>query len=49
MAKQPWPAWAGYLVVVSGTFVIAFGTFFFIVRRTPLAPWLGAKQVVTAR
>lgn len=44
VAKQPWPAWVGYLVVVGGAFLISFGTFFFIVRRTPLAPWLGARR-----
>lgn len=49
VAKQPWPAWVGYLVVVVGAFIVSFGTFFFIVRRTALAPWLGAKRLVTAR
>ena len=49
VAKQSWPAWVGYLVVVASAFVISFGTFFFIVRRTALAPWLGAKRLVTAR
>lgn len=49
VAKQPWPAWVGYLVVVAGAFIVSLGTFFFIVRRTALAPWLGAKPLVTAR
>lgn len=44
VAKQPWPAWVGYLVVVSGAFLISFGSFWFVVRRTPLAPWVGAKR-----
>ncbi|MBL8921774.1 MAG: acyltransferase family protein [Myxococcaceae bacterium] len=45
VAKQAWPAWVGYLVVVAGAFAVSFGSFWLVVRRTPLAPWVGAKRV----
>lgn len=42
VAKQSWPAWVGYLVVVVGAFSLSFVTFLLFVRPTRLAPWLGA-------
>jgi glucan biosynthesis protein C len=48
VAPQPWPAWVGYSVVVLGTFAVSFATFA-LARRTPLAGWLGAVRVTSAR
>lgn len=48
VAKQSWPAWVGYGVVVLGVFVVSFGSFMLVVRYTPLAPWVGARRVVRA-
>ncbi len=42
VAKQAWPAWVSYLVVVAGAFGVSFVTFLLFVRGTRLAPWLGA-------
>jgi hypothetical protein len=42
VGKQSWPAWAAYGAVVAGAFGVSFVTFL-LVRRTRLAPWVGAS------
>jgi glucan biosynthesis protein C len=49
VATRAWPAWLAYAVVVLGTFAVSFGSFLLVVRRTPLAGWLGAQRVTTSR
>lgn len=43
VARQSWPAFVSYSVVVAATLALSFGTFL-LVRRTPLGPWLGASR-----
>ena len=45
VAKQAWPAWVAYGVVVLGVFLVSFGSFMLVVRFTPVAPWVGAKRI----
>ncbi len=43
-AQLEWPGVVEYLLTVAVTFAFALATFHLVVRRSPLAPWLGAAR-----
>lgn len=43
LARAPWPAALKFALVVAAAGAVSFSTFFALVRRSALGPWLGVK------
>jgi peptidoglycan/LPS O-acetylase OafA/YrhL len=44
-SREPWSPWVKYLLVLTGSLTVALVSFGVLVRRSALAPWLGARRV----
>ncbi len=44
LSREPWNPWVKYTVVVGGTLLVSLSSFGLVVRRSALAPWLGARR-----
>jgi peptidoglycan/LPS O-acetylase OafA/YrhL len=44
LSREPWNPWLKYALVVGGTLLVSLASFALVVRKTALAPWLGARR-----